>query len=716
MSPVLSDYEYDIFISYRHNDNRSGWVTEFVKSLQEELDATIKEPVSVYFDSSPHDGLLETHNVDKSLEGKLKCLIFIPILSQTYCDPKSFAWQHEFVAFNKLASGDNIGGDIKLNNGNVASRILPIKIHDLDKEDKATIEEEISGKLRALEFIYKEPGVNRPLKPSDNRNDNQNRTDYRNQVNKTANAIKEILAAFRSPSNKKIITSARTYESPTDEVKRSANKIVLWGTVGLAILFVLVYGFSKFFGSQEDEDRMDKSIAVLPFVDMTPNADREYMGDGIAEEIINSLTTIKDLKVTGRTSSFQFKGEKVDLREIGKKLNVGIVLEGSIQKYEDNYRITAQLVRTKDNFHIWSERFDLNQVNIFKIQDNIAAAVVKKLQLTLSSMEEKLVKKKEINEEAYNFFLKGLYKYKAQQFQECVDFEMKAIQFDSTYAPAYAYIGLSKAWQYIRTTQSRDSLLLKDAVRYSERAILLDPKQAEGYSSLGLISWYWKRDFAKAHYYFENSIESNPSSSLILNRYAYFLTWMGEFIKASQLALQAIQLDPADYNGYVILYNVAIYSGHVDEAAKYFREYKLLFGVNRIGFNNKLLLDFRQDFYMRVIQQMDSVMATGSTLEDSQLSLLARSYFKLNRKTESEIFLKDLLKMVRDSSPNANYQTALVYALKKDSDSCFHYLNLAANLNEPNFILLKIDPALQDIRSDPRYITLYHQNGYDKYP
>ena len=188
MPSIIPRFENDIFISYRHNDNRSGWVTEFVKALQEELSATIKEPISVYFDSNPHDGLLETHNVDKSLEGKLKCLIFIPILSQTYCDPKSFAWQHEFVAFKNLAKEDQFGRDIKLINGNVASRILPIKIHDLDAEDKATIENEIGGVLRAIEFIYKEPGVNRPLKPSDDR------------TLKVANAIKEIINALKNPS------------------------------------------------------------------------------------------------------------------------------------------------------------------------------------------------------------------------------------------------------------------------------------------------------------------------------------------------------------------------------------------------------------------------------------------------------------------------------------------------------------------------------------
>ena len=199
MPSVTQNFEYDIFISYRHNDNRSGWVTEFVKALQEELAATIKEPVSVYFDSNPHDGLLETHNVDKSLEGKLRCLIFIPILSQTYCDPKSFAWQHEFCSFNKISKEDQFGRDVKLSNGNVTSRILPIKIHDLDSDDKATIENEIDGILRAIDFIYKEPGVNRPLKPHDDRSLNLVKSDYKNQVNKVANAIKEIISTLKNP-------------------------------------------------------------------------------------------------------------------------------------------------------------------------------------------------------------------------------------------------------------------------------------------------------------------------------------------------------------------------------------------------------------------------------------------------------------------------------------------------------------------------------------
>jgi hypothetical protein len=246
MASIVPAFEYDIFISYRHNDNLDGWVTDFVQNLEKELRSTLKDSLTIYFDKNPHDGLLETHNVDKSLEGKLKCLIFIPIISQTYCDTKSFAWQHEFVTFNKLASGhfpspsgegghrsdEGFGRDIKLTNGNFASLILPIKIHDLDAEDKSLIENEIGGALRAIEFIYKEAGVNHPLKPTDNKTDNQTKTDYRNQVNKVANAIKEIITALKSPIVQTPKTNTDSYqEKPSAKPKQ--NKKTILAVVGL---------------------------------------------------------------------------------------------------------------------------------------------------------------------------------------------------------------------------------------------------------------------------------------------------------------------------------------------------------------------------------------------------------------------------------------------------------------------------------------------------
>lgn len=243
MASILPDFEYDIFISYRHNDNRSGWVTDFVKALQEELAATIKEPLSIYFDKNPHDGLLETNNVDKSLESKLKCLIFIPIISQTYCDPKSFAWAHEFCEFNKLAKESLYGRDIRLNNGNVSSRILPIRIHDIELRDKSMIETEIGSTLRAIDFIFKSPGVNRPLTLSDNPDKNQNSSYYRDQINKVANGIKEILAGLKSSSDIPLDDLRPPANDSTKEpsTKTSIKKIASVGAIAMGLIAVAWY-------------------------------------------------------------------------------------------------------------------------------------------------------------------------------------------------------------------------------------------------------------------------------------------------------------------------------------------------------------------------------------------------------------------------------------------------------------------------------------------
>ncbi len=199
MSSILPGYEYDIFISYRHNDNQyDGWVSEFVEKLRKELVATVKDKLTVFFDENPTDGLLESHHVDHTIASKIKALVFIPIISQTYCDTKSFAWNQEFLLFNKAAFEDRLGRDITLPNGNVASRILPVRIHEIDNDDAGLLESVLQGALRSIDFIYHAQGVNRPLRPKDDdRLDNVNNTIYRNQINKVANAIKEIVLGAR---------------------------------------------------------------------------------------------------------------------------------------------------------------------------------------------------------------------------------------------------------------------------------------------------------------------------------------------------------------------------------------------------------------------------------------------------------------------------------------------------------------------------------------
>jgi TolB-like protein len=376
---LIPGYEYDIFISYRHNDNLDGWVTDFVQNLEKELRSTIKEPLTIYFDKNPHDGLLETHLVDKSLEGKLRCLIFIPVLSQTYCDPKRFAWLHEFSAFNHHAQNDELGREIKVANGNIASRILPVRIHNLDAADIAIIENETGGPVRAIEFIFSAPGVNRPLTSLDKREENQNRTVFRDQVNKTANAIKEVIHAL---TNRPVLHPKTSMSAQVVRLKATwpARKVVF---TSILLLMVVVAAYLSVGGLKGESEVIDRSIAVLPFVNMSNDSEQEYFSDGVSEEILNLLAKVSELKVIGRTSSFYFKGRNEDLRVIGEKLGVGHLLEGSVRRDGNTVRITAQLIRATDGSHLWSETYDRKMENVFQLQDEIASKVLSQLKLKL---------------------------------------------------------------------------------------------------------------------------------------------------------------------------------------------------------------------------------------------------------------------------------------------------------------------------------------------
>lgn len=445
MPSLVPEFEYDIFISYRHNDNRSGWVTEFVSALREELSATIKEPLSIYFDKNVQDGLLETDDVDKSLEAKLKCLIFIPIISQTYCDLKSFAWKHEFCAFNRLSVNDKFGRNIKLNNGNVTNRILPVKIHELDADDKATIEAEIGGALRSIEFIFKSSGVNRPLRPlEDHPQDNLNHTYYRDQVNKVANAIKSIVQSTRgvpaSPT-----TQAATVGQSAPRKRIQNGKLLLAAVVLLVLAAVSFWKYNTKQSETKPSASEDKSLVVLPFADMSPTKDQEWFSDGITEELLNSLSSLADLKLISRTTSFSFKGKGLSAKHIADSLGVAHVLEGSIRKSEDQLRVTVQLIKADDDTHLWSHVYEYTIDSVFKIQGDIAQNVASTLNLLLNSRtREHMFNTGTTSVEAYQEYLKGMSIYhdahSTGNFNLLIDANKyldKAIELYPNFANAY---------------------------------------------------------------------------------------------------------------------------------------------------------------------------------------------------------------------------------------------------------------------------------------
>ena len=504
-------------------------------------------------------------------------------------------------------------------------------------------------------------------------------------------------------------------------IKPKSNSKMLVGILGLIGMLTAIYFiYQNFSGGKRaetvSEEAIDKSIAVLPFEDLSPEKDQEWLGDGIAEEIINSITAINDLKVIGRTSSFQYKGKGLDAKTIGEKLNVGTILEGSIQRSGDVLRIITKLIRVKDNFSMWSERFDKKVQDIFAIQDSIAFNIVEKLRLTISNAEKPRLIKKETNGDVYTLYLKSLHFYKNLSFEESIDYNLKAIKIDSNFAPSYAYVALAKTWIINRQHTFQNAAAVREAKEYASRSIRLDSNLAEGYSSLALLGWLVELDFAGAKMNFEKSLRLNPSASLIKNRYGYFLLWMGEFDKVSALANDAIKSDPADWNGYLLVGSANMYKKKFREAEEYITEGHRLFPdrpeFDFLSVTNSLYAEN----YARVIQSINSLRVKYPKADLGELlSSLCLAYYKRGNLSESKAALEQLKQVPENKKASNYFGLARIYAQYKMKDSCFKYLEKSIDIREPAFKTLKIDPFLEPVRSDPRYTQLYKDYGFDRY-
>lgn len=684
MSSIIPGFEYDIFISYRHKDNKGEhWVTEFVNALKTELEATFKEDISIYFDENPHDGLLETYDVDDSLKNKLKCLIFIPIISQTYCDLKSFAWNHEFLAFKLLASDDQFGLKIKLVNGNVSNRILPIKIHDLDADDKTTIESEIGGVLRAIEFIYKEPGVNRPLSSNDSKNDNLNKTDYINQLNKVANAVKEIIAALKnpvSPESHSIATQLLPAKRKSKTLITAILLILILGVVGY-------WGYMKLSSSPNAEGLLDKSIAVLPFVDMSQNQDQEYFGDGIADEIINTLSQTNNLKVIGRTSSFQFKGKNEDLRKIGEQLGVSTILEGSVRRDKDKMRISAQLIRVIDGSHLWSKSYDRNVADIFAVQAEIAGSVADALMATLL-LNPVSAREKKWNEEAYKFYQQGLFFYnrgaKGDPDKAKIYF-LKSLDIDSTQAVI---------WTYLYSLADSNN----ERSRYMSNAYALDSLLGE--SIMIRASYFWGRlDFKRADIEIEKIIKSEKLTPRVLRNAGQICISLGRYEEGIELTLRAADLDPLQIWSQFNLGDAYMANGNFTNAISAYKKFMELTLDHEVVYSPLFIA------YALSQNIEGAVEISELTKTDQDLGLFYP--FVINQiegnpqKADSILLL--LEKQYGNEFP---FMLGNLYALKNEKDSAFKWLDKAYEKKDQSLKALLSAPMLIPLRNDPKFKML----------
>lgn len=313
-----------------------------------------------------------------------------------------------------------------------------------------------------------------------------------------------------------------------------------------------------------------QSIAVLPFVNMSSDIENEYFCDGVTEEIINALTKVNGLKVIARTSSFAFKGKDVDIREIGKQLNVNTILEGSIKKSKDKVRITAQLIDVSDGIHYWSKKYDRNLVNIFDLEDEISLAIADEVRNNFGHFElqEHLIKQPTNNIEAYQLFLKGRslqLKWTPESLNQAIDFYNQAIALDTNYAKAYyanlQCYGLLAMWGYMPYQEAMD-LAISNLLIAKE----IDASLPE-YPMSFVGRFFWEEwDFKNAYLHINKVLEINPNYIDGLEAMAELCIALGFFKTALEFANKLLEVDPLSANNHYTLAHIYYYQRQFDKA------------------------------------------------------------------------------------------------------------------------------------------------------
>ncbi len=716
MASIIPGYAYDIFISYRQKDNKyDGWVTEFVDNLKREIDATFKEDVSIYFDENPSDGLLEIHNVDKSLETKLKSLIFIPVISQTYCDPKSFAWQNEFVAFNRLAGADQLGMDVKLSGGNVCSRIIPVKIHELDASDTELIEKELGGKLRSIDFIYSASGVNRPLTPSDNPDKNLNKTFYRDQINKVANTIKDIIYSVHPDEKKRATRTYQTREQADHTavrkpfVQRSpagvktftsrARILSLLAVAALAILLLVWPGWLRKSKAGTADDGTRKAIAIMPVANLTGNPDLNWIPQTIQDDIIGPLNTVSGLIVRPKQSTMQFRNSEESLQQIAKKLSVNHIVESSVRGTENNLRVEVRLVEAfPEEKYIWSSSFSLPWKELAGMYPEILNRILDGIKVKLTPREESLITgKKFVDPELLKACARGEY-YMSQLtpegFQMGVKYLNDAIAIDP--ANPLPYLKLAIGYTEGGHAAGIGVEAANRAKAYALKALELDSTLADAHVVLATRYLYTEWDFAKAGYHLKRAMELNPNSSTAFTHYGWFLTLSGKNDEAVKAMRTAIEIDPADplMQGYLSwLY---LWMGRDEEAI--IEADKTL----QIDPNYVMAYYVKGSAYAELGRYAEAIEIhkKGLAIAPAFNVGLGVAYAKAGQKENALEVASEMEKNL--DSWNA-WGLAEVYAALEDKDKAMYFLEEAYRMHQDFIPWIRSSSSLKILRDDPRF-------------
>ena len=449
-----------------------------------------------------------------------------------------------------------------------------------------------------------------------------------------------------------------------------------------------------------------KTMAVLPFADMSAGRDQEYFCDGMAEELINALTNLEGLSVLSRTTAFQFKKEELDIRTIGAKLKVDTVLQGSVRKSGNRLRIVTTLVDVSSGYQVWSERFDREMEDIFAVQDEIARKIVDKLKIDLSNQSAPLVRRNTGNLEAYNLYLKGRfywskrYEIGLQKGMECFQ---QAIDKDPQYA--LAYTGLADSFSVLATYCFMGPVQGHSRAKaLAQRAIELDDSLAEAHTSLGYSQLFHDWDWTSAEASFRRALAINPSNAPARYWYGTFLAVMGRFDEGYAHAKQALDLDPMSPLVNALMGWILLLGDRFDESVVHLR------AALDIEPNSYLVQSFLAVACLEVSKSDEAVTLMRRAVEVSRGSKLMQLGLAMTlpcagAEAEATAIIKRLGEQ-SDSQYLSPFYAACAYASMNNADKAIEYLEQGYRERDGSMIYMSTFPRLDRLHGDPRFQDL----------
>ena len=449
----------------------------------------------------------------------------------------------------------------------------------------------------------------------------------------------------------------------------------------------------------------EKSIAVLPFINMSNDPDQEFFSDGMSEEILNSLSHLKDLKVASRTSSFQFKGKNIDLREIGNNLGVGTVLEGSVRKQGNKLRITAQLINVEDGFHLWSEKYDRNMDDIFSIQDEIALAVTENLKVILLESDKDIITKNLTqNAEAYECYLKGRFYLNKRFLLQSLEQFKKAADIDPDFAKAYA--GLADAYiilGFYNILPAKETM--PRAKQAAEAAIQMDHSLCEPYCSLGMYyaSFEWNWNEAKQNFLKSIQLNSRYIQSHVWFGH-YFLAWIeGNFEEGIRHLDIAIALEPHNAMSYVNKYAVVLTIGKYEEAFQIARQGYEMDTDSLIGTRIMGLAYLNEKQYAEAIRYLELASKISNQAAFNQVDLI-NLYTSIGSMNKAGAVFEDLKLRLKEGKYVSLCLMSFASGFLGQIDEAIHWLERAYEEHDAYLCILKYYPWVPaGLRQDSRF-------------